>query len=100
MVEIDPISASAWILRHSVWLLNRYQPHKGGNKIGHVVRARTVRRCVENGNSGSDVIKLNAIPSHLKPDGDDVEVREREMDSDARMQSVRIGTCKQTPGPM
>ena len=30
-VEIDPISAaSAWILRHSVWLLNRYQPHKGG----------------------------------------------------------------------
>ena len=30
-VEIDPISAaSAWILRTSVWLLNRYQPHKGG----------------------------------------------------------------------
>ena len=29
-VEIDPISAaSAWILRHSVWLLNRCQPHKG-----------------------------------------------------------------------
>ena len=30
-VEIDPISAaSAWILRHSVWLLNRCQPHKRG----------------------------------------------------------------------
>ena len=29
-VEIDPISAaSAWMLRHSVWLLNRYQPHRG-----------------------------------------------------------------------
>ena len=29
--EIDPIlAASAWILRHAVWLLNRYQPHKGG----------------------------------------------------------------------
>ena len=28
-VEIDPISV-AWIPRHSVWLLNRYQPHKGG----------------------------------------------------------------------
>ena len=47
------------------------------NEIGHVVRARTVRRCVENENSGSDVIKLNATPSYLKPDGDDVEVRER-----------------------
>ena len=141
-VEIDSISAaSAWILRHSVWLLNRYQPHKGGatsferlkrspyrspilplfamveclipsdrkpgevlvvangtprtcrsmwvgrteesdehlvvNEIGHVVRARTVRRCVENEFSGSDVIKLNATPSYLKLDGDDVEVRER-----------------------
>ena len=30
-VEIDPISAgSAWILRQSVWLLNRYHPHKRG----------------------------------------------------------------------
>ena len=30
-VEFDPISAaSAWILRHSVWLLNRYPPHQGG----------------------------------------------------------------------
>ena len=46
------------------------------NEIGHVVRARTVRRCVENENSGSDVIKLNTTPSYLKPDGDDVEVRE------------------------
>ena len=42
------------------------------NEIGHVVRARTVRRCVENENSGSDVIKLNATPSYFKPDGDDV----------------------------
>ena len=32
---------------------------------------------MENENSGSDVIKLNATPSYLKPDGDDVEVRER-----------------------
>ena len=139
-VDIDPISAaSARILRHSVWLLNGYQPHKGGatsferltgspyrspilplfamveclipsdrkpggvlvvakatprtfrsmwvgrteesdehlfaNDIGHVMRARTVRRCVENENSGSDVIKLNATSSYLKLD--DVEVRER-----------------------
>ena len=30
-VEIDPISAaSAWVLGHAVWLLNRYQPHTGG----------------------------------------------------------------------
>ena len=30
-VEMDPISAaSARILKHSVWLLNRYQPHKVG----------------------------------------------------------------------
>ena len=36
-----------------------------------------VRRCVENENSGSDVLKLNATPSYLKPDGDDVEVQER-----------------------
>ena len=47
------------------------------NEIGHVVRVRTVRRCVEIENSGSDVIKLNATPSYLKPDGDDVEDRER-----------------------
>ena len=47
------------------------------NEIGHVVRVRTVRRCVESENSGSDVIMLNATLSYLKPDGDDVEVRER-----------------------
>ena len=47
------------------------------NEIGHVVRARTVRRCVENENTGSDVIKLNATPLYLKADGHDVEVRER-----------------------
>ena len=39
-------------------------------------------------NSGSDVIKLNATSSFLYFDGDDVE------------QSVRVGTCKQTLGPM
>ena len=32
-------------------------------------------------------LKLDATPSYLKPDGNDVEVP-REMDSDARMQSV------------
>ena len=48
------------------------------NKIGHVVRARTVPRCLENENSGSDVMKLNATPSYLKPHGNDVEVRERD----------------------
>ena len=38
------------------------------NEIGH---------SVENENSGSDVIKLNATPSCPKPDGDNVEVQER-----------------------
>ena len=47
------------------------------NEIGHIVRARTVSQSVESENSGSDVIKLNATPSCLKPGGDDVEVRER-----------------------
>ena len=47
------------------------------NEIGHVVRVRTVRRCVENENSGPDVIKLTATPSYLKLDGDDVEVQDR-----------------------
>ena len=46
------------------------------NAIGHVVRVRTLRRCVENDNSGPDVFKLAATP-FLKPDGDDVEVQER-----------------------
>ena len=109
-VEIDPISAaSAWILRHSVWLLNRYQPQRRSdinvsqevhtdlpffrcsrwrsvrfrqiqnfscehcrsmwvgrteesdehlvvNEIGHVVRARTVRRCVENESSSTQLV--------------------------------------------
>ena len=140
--EVEPTSAAtAWILRHSVWLLNRYQPHKGGatsfelltgspyrspilplfamveclvpsdrklggflviaegaprtfrsmwvgrtedsddhlvvNEIGHVVRVRTVRRCVEKENSGPDVVNIAATLSYLKPDGDDVEVQER-----------------------
>ena len=30
-------------------------------------------RCVENENSGPDVVKLTATPSYLEPDGDDVE---------------------------
>ena len=47
------------------------------NEIGHVVRARTARRCVESENSGSDVTELNATLSYLKLDGDDVEIRER-----------------------
>ena len=129
--------ASAWILRHAVWLLNRYQPHKGGatsferltgspyrspipsdrkpggvlvvakgtprtfrsmwvgrteesnehlvvNEVGHVVRARTVRRCVENENSGSDVFKLNATPSYLKPDGDDDGPRRQDAERASR----------------
>ena len=46
------------------------------NEIGHDVRVRTVRRCVENENSGPDVVKLTATP-YLKPDADDVEVQER-----------------------
>ena len=47
------------------------------NEKGQVVRARAVRRCVANENSSSDVLKLSATPSSLKPDGDDVGVRER-----------------------
>ena len=139
-VDIDPISAaSAWILRHSAWLLNSHtkEEHNHSNvsqkvhtessilllfamieclvpsdrkpggvlvvakgaprtfrsmwvgrteesddhlvakEIGHVVRVRTVRRCVENENSGPDVVKLAATPSYLKPDGDGVEVQWR-----------------------
>ena len=38
---------------------------------------RTARRCVENENSGPDVVKLTETPPYLKPDGDDVEVQER-----------------------
>ena len=57
--------------------VKKKKEHLVVNEIGHVVRARTVRRCVENENSGSDVIKLNATHSYLKPDGDDLEVRER-----------------------
>ena len=47
------------------------------NEIGHDERVRTVRRCVENENSGPDVVKLTATVSYLKPDGDDVKVQER-----------------------
>ena len=39
------------------------------SEIGHVVRARTARQCVENEHGGSDIIKLNATPSYLKPAG-------------------------------
>ena len=126
-MEIEPtLAASSWNLRHSVWLLNRYQPHKGGatsferltespnrypilplfvmveclipsdrnpggvlviargvplmfrsmwvgsteesdehlvvNEIGHVVRVRTVRRCVENENMPT----LSSLPQPLR----------------------------------
>ena len=47
------------------------------NEIGHVVRVRAVPRCVENENSGLDVVRLTATPSYLKPDGDDVDVQAR-----------------------
>ena len=53
------------------------EEHLVVNEIGHVVRVRTVPRCVENQNSGPDVVKLTATPSYLKPDGDDVEVQDR-----------------------
>ena len=65
-VEIDPISAaSAWILRHSVWLLNRYQPHKGG--------ATPIER-LTGSPYGSPILPLFAmaeclIPSDRKPGG-------------------------------
>ena len=64
------------------------------NEVGHVVRARTVRLCVENENSGSDVIKLNATLSYLKPDGDDVEVREE--DGLRRQDALRASRHMQT----
>ena len=35
------------------------------NEIGHVVRVRTLRRCVEIEHSGPDVVKLTATPSKL-----------------------------------
>ena len=60
------------------------------NEIGHVVSVSTARRCVENENSGPDVVKLAATPTDRKPDGDDVEARE--MVFDGRMQSVRVST--------
>ena len=44
------------------------------NEIGHVVRVRTARRCVENKNSVPDVVKLTATP-YFKP----VEVQERDV---------------------
>ena len=47
------------------------------NEIGLVVRVKRYDDAGENENSGSDAIKLNATPSYLKPDGDDVEVQER-----------------------
>ena len=48
------------------------------NELGHVVRVKTVRRCVENENSSTDVIKLIATPSNFKLDAsDDVGVHEK-----------------------
>ena len=148
-LEIDPISAaSAWILRHSVWLLNRYQPHKRGataferltgspyrspilplfamverliqpdRKPGGVLvvakgtprtlrsmlvgraeesdehlvvnEIHVVRRCVENENSGSDVIKLNAISNLM------VMMRKSEKDGLRRQDAERASRHMQT----
>ena len=49
--------------------------HLVGNEVGHVVRLRIVRRCVEKENSGPDVIKLIATLSYLKPDTGDMDVQ-------------------------
>ena len=122
-VEIDPISAaSARILRHSVWLLNRYQPHKGGSDIIRtsprksenleefswlrqehhehfdqcgLVAQRTatnislwtrldmsyVQEQYDDAWTTRTVVQTSSSSMHLlrisKPDGDDVEVRER-----------------------
>ena len=47
-------------------------------ELGHVVRVSVGRRCVENENSGPDVIKLIATPSYLMQDaGDDVDVQDK-----------------------
>ena len=51
--------------------------HKKVTRISHVVRVRAVRRCVENDNSGPDVVKLTATPSYFKPEGDVADVQER-----------------------
>ena len=52
--------------------------HIVDNELGHVVRVKTVRRCVENENSSTDVIKLIATPSNRKLDAsDDVGVHEK-----------------------
>ena len=42
------------------------------NEIGHVVRVRTVRRCVDNENSGPEIVKLAGTLLYVKPEGDDV----------------------------
>ena len=47
------------------------------NEIGHVVRARTVRRCVENEDSVPTLSSLLQTLSYLKPHGNGVEVQER-----------------------
>ena len=63
----------------SMWVgrTEESEEHLVVNEVGHVVRARTVRRWLENENRGPDVVKLTATPSYLKPDGGDVEVQER-----------------------
>ena len=58
-VKIDPISAaSSRILRHSVWLLNRYQPHKG--------RATSFERLI-GGPYRSPILPLFAMVECLVP---------------------------------
>ena len=39
-----------------------------------------LRRCMENENSGLDVVKLTATHSYIKPESDDVEVPSHQRD--------------------
>ena len=63
------------------------------NEIGDVVRVRAVRRCVDNENSGLDIVKLTATPPYLKVDDDDVGVQGRWTPTDG---CTACGTWKQT----
>ena len=47
------------------------------NEIRHDVCVGAVRRCVEDEDSGPDVVKLPAKHSYLKSDSDDVETQQR-----------------------
>ena len=52
-----------------------------------------VRRCVENENSDSDVIKLNTTPSYLKSDGDGLRRQDAERAS-RHMQNKHLVRCE------